>query len=93
MSSCRTITVGSSLSETLMQILLSKMSQELLGSVVISVLSFFPTVLAVGVLMRNSRTLTNQMHNFGVTCSYDEELRFTKSAVIIVSSSGTLQEI
>ena len=54
----------------------------LIGSMITTALHCHPTDLqiALGVLMRDSKQLVNQMYTFGVTCSYVEVLRFKKSA-------------
>lgn len=53
----------------------------------------YPTPMQVdlGVMIRNSKKLINVMHALGVTCSYDEVLRFKKSAAIAASKSVTAQ--
>ena len=43
--------------------------------------------------MRNSKALVSNMNELGVTCTYDELLRFKKSAAVAASSSPTLQGI
>ena len=47
----------------------------------------------LGVLMRNSKKLVTIMHKLGVTCKYDELLRFKKSAAVEATSLATLQGI
>ncbi len=56
----------------------------LIGSMITNTLSNHPTQLQIslGILIRDSKALVKQMHAFGVTCSYDEVLRFKKSAAL-----------
>lgn len=78
-----------SLSPTVLA-LLTKLSPKLdhtlpatmIGSIITSTLHNHPTDLQIdlGVLIRDSKKLINLLHAFGVTCSYDEILRFKKSA-------------
>ena len=67
----------------------------LIGSIITSVLRNQPTniQIALGVLIRDSKQLINQMHAFGVTCSYDEILRFKKSAAIAATEEIDLTGI
>ncbi len=67
----------------------------LIGSIITSVLSNHPTNLqvALGVLIRNSKELVKQMYGFGVTCSYDEVLRFKKSAAVDAARDAELTGI
>lgn len=53
----------------------------LLANIITSVLSNKPTRLqiAFGTLIRDSKSLINQLYQFRVTCSYDEILRFKRS--------------
>jgi len=55
----------------------------------------FPTVLqtALGVLMRDSKALVTKLHEFGVTCSYDEVLQFKKSAAVAATENINLHRI
>lgn len=48
--------------------------------------------IAIGVLMRDSKCLLKHVHDYGVTCSYDE-LRFRKSAAVAAASDVTHQAI
>ena len=43
---------------------------------------------ALGVLLRDSKTLIGYMYDYGITCSYDEVLRFKKSAAKAASASA-----
>ncbi|KAJ8018705.1 hypothetical protein HOLleu_43161 [Holothuria leucospilota] len=54
----------------------------LIGNIITAVLTNYPTQLqiALGVLLRDSKELVKSMSDFGVTCTYDELLRFKKSA-------------
>ena len=67
----------------------------LIGSIITSVLRNQPTniQIALGILIRDSKQLINQMHAFGVTCSYDEILRFKKSAAIAATEEIDLTGI
>ena len=49
--------------------------------------------MAFGVLIRDSKYLLNHMHEYGITCSYDELLRLKKSAVVAASNGITDQGI
>ena len=54
------------------------------GNMITGCVRNFPTVLqiALGVLVRDSKALVTKLHEFGVTCSYDEVLQFKKSAAV-----------
>ena len=80
-------TAAADVSPTL-QSLLSKICKEmnslpviLMGNMVTSIVTKRPTTLqvALGVLIR-SKSLVETLHEFGVTCTYDEMLRFKSSA-------------
>ena len=98
----KTETIENSLSSTLMR-LLAKVSPKLdysppaylIGSIVTNTLKNCPTALqvALGVLMRNSKALVSQLNAFGVTSSYNEVLRFKKSAAVAATSAPALQGI
>ncbi len=66
-----------------------------LASIITGSLSNHPTHLqvALGVLIRSSKELVNQLHAFGVTCSYDEVLRFKKSAALATTHDACLSGI
>lgn len=49
--------------------------------------------IALGVLLRHSKALVNLMHDFGVTCSYDEVLRFKKSPAAAATKEFALSGI
>ncbi|KAL4224762.1 hypothetical protein ACF0H5_015459 [Mactra antiquata] len=84
-------TVSTNTSNTLLEFL-AKLSNELnrtntaylIGNIVSSVVQNFTTPLqvALAIIMRDSKTLINQMNKFNVTCSYDEMRRFKKSAAL-----------
>lgn len=91
-----------SVSETLLKLLkelspkLDKtLSAILVGSMITSAMRNHPTTLQIdlGVLMRDSKKLVNHMHAFGVTCSYDEVLRFKKSAALAATTDMDLSGI
>ena len=67
----------------------------LIGSIITSVLHNHPASLQIdlGVLIRYSKELINEMHAFGVTCSYDEVLRFKKSAACATAQDNELSSI
>ncbi|KAG1651907.1 Craniofacial development protein 2 [Nymphon striatum] len=49
--------------------------------------------IALGVLLRDSKELLCHMYDYRVTCSYDELLRFKKSAAVAAAGDLTQQEI
>lgn len=55
-----------------------------IGNIITAIVTGNPTDLqiALGVLIRGSKQVINQMYQFGVTCSYDEALRFNTSATV-----------
>jgi len=57
-----------------------------------STLHNHPTDLQIdlGVLVRDSKKLIELLHAFGVTCSYDEILRFKKSAAFSAAADMDL---
>ena len=91
-----------SVSTTLMD-LLAKISTKLnytppgilIGNIVTNILCNHPTTLqlALGNLIRDSKLLINQMYQFRVTCSYDEILRFKKSAAFAATKEMQLSGI
>lgn len=95
-------TVDASVYSTL-QKLLGKISPKftdslpaaLIGNIVTSMVKKEATDLqiALGVLLRDSRTLVEHMHDYRVTCSYDELLRFKKSAAVVAASDLSKQGI
>ena len=72
--------------------ILSKISEKLngslpsllIGNIITSVMKNFSTPLqiALAVLLRDSKQQVKAFHDFGVTCSYDELLRFKKSVAV-----------
>ena len=54
----------------------------LIGNIITSVVKNLTTSLqiALGVLLRDSKEQVHSFHDFGITCSYDELLRFKKFA-------------
>ena len=91
-----------SVSQTLME-LLALLSNKLdytlpallIGNIITSVITNKPTNLqiALGNLLRDSRKLINPFYQFGVTCSYDEILRFKKSAALAATKEIKLSGI
>ena len=94
--------ISKSVSSTLMD-LLGKLSANidytipalLIGNIVTSIISNNPTNLqiALGNLIRDSKSLINQMYQFGVTCSYDEILGFKRSAALAATNDIQLSGI
>lgn len=92
----------SSCSPTLMELLASvndnlnnTLPALLIGNIITSVTSnkFTDLQLALGNLIRDSKTLINNMYHFRITCSYDEILRFKKSAAIAATKDIKLSGI
>ena len=67
----------------------------LIANIITSVLSNKPTHLqiALGNLLRDSKSLINRLYQFRVTCSYDEILRFKKSAALAATKDIKLSWI
>lgn len=67
----------------------------LIANIITSVLSNKPTnmQIALGNLIRDSKSLINQLYQFRVTCSYDEMQRFKKSAVLAATRDIKLSGI
>ena len=67
----------------------------LIGNIITSIISnkFTDLQLALGNLMRDSKALMNRMYQFKVTCSYDEILRFKKSAALAANKDIKLSGI
>lgn len=59
----------------------------LIGNIITSVLRNKPTDLqiALGVLLRDYKTILGYTFDYGITCCYDEVLRFKKSAAVIAA--------
>ena len=49
--------------------------------------------IALGILLRESKSIPNHMHDYSVKCSYDEVLRFKKSVTVAASIDPKLQGI
>ena len=66
----------------------------LIGNIITSLLtnSFTTFQIALGVLTKESKDLVNYFHDFSVTCSYDEILRFKKSAATTQSSLSGISD-
>ena len=67
----------------------------LIGNIITSVLNNTATDLqvALGVLLRDSKDLISHFHDYHVTCSYDEILRFKKSAAVSAADDPSQQGI
>ena len=67
----------------------------LIGNIITSLLtnSFTTLQIALGVLMKDSKDLVNHFYDSGVTCSYDEILRFKKSAALAATTQSSLSGI
>ena len=67
----------------------------LIGNIVTSALFSKPTNLqiALGNLLRDHKSTVNKLYRFGVTCSYDEILRFKKSAALEATKNLKLSRI
>ena len=67
----------------------------LIGNIITSVLRNQPTDLQIslGVLLRDSKLILGYTHDFGVTCTYDEVLRFKKSAAVAASRDPSVHGI
>ena len=90
---------GSSTLLTLLATLSPKLNKTLpallIGNTVTSVLKNQAIALqvALGFLLRDSKTIVNNMYDYRVTCSYDELLRFKTSAAVAASSDPSKQGI
>lgn len=95
-------TASEAASDTLLS-LLAKISPKLentlrailIGNIVTGTLNNTPTALqiALGILLKDSKEIISQLHEFGVTCTYDEVLRFRKSAAAAASQEKALSGI
>ena len=93
--------VQTPVSETLLE-LLHKVSSKfcdslpslLIGNIVASIITGSPTDLqiALGIAMRRNKTLVQLLHEYQVTCSYDEILLFKYSAAV-ASATAVSQDI
>lgn len=93
---------GESVSSTLHKLLAAvsprlsnSLPATLIGNIVTSVMTSQPTDLqiALGVLLRDSKMIINHMYDYRVTCSYDEVLRFKKSAAVAAAQDLSQQGI
>ena len=64
----------------------------LIGNIITSTITNKPTTLqiVIGLLMRE-KAIIEQCHEFGITCTYDEVLRFRSSAAYAASKEKALQ--
>ena len=67
----------------------------LIGNIVTSIVQdcSTPLMLALGNLLRTSKILLNHFYDYGVTCTYDEILRFKKSAAANSANAAYLQGV
>ena len=65
----------------------------MIGNMVTAILKQKPTDLqvALGILFRDSKSILGYMYDFGITCSYDEVLKFKKSAAVAASATSSIQ--
>ena len=79
--------------------ILPKLNRSLPASMISSkatdIVKNHPTSLQVslGVLCRDSKDLINHLHAFHITCSYDEILRFKKSAAVATKEDINMEAI
>ena len=67
----------------------------LIGKIITSVLRNRPTYLqiALGVLLRDYKTILGYTYDYGIACSYDEILRFKKSAAVVAAKDPSVHGI
>ena len=67
----------------------------LIGNIITSLLtnSFTTLQISLGVLMKDSKDLVNHLYDFGGTCSYEEIIRFKKSAALAATTQSSLSGI
>ena len=67
----------------------------LIANIVTYVLRNSPTLLqvAIGILLRDSKTVISHMYDYRVTCSYGEVLRFKSSSAVAASTNPANQGI
>ena len=67
----------------------------MIGTIITSVLRHKSTGLqiALGVLLRDSKTILSHTYHYGITCSYDEVIRFKMSGVMMASKGPNIQGI
>ena len=86
-----------------LQALLSAISEKLdqslsallIGNIITSIVNNIQTDLqiALAVLLRNSKEIVSHMYDYRITYSYDELLRFKKSAAVAAAKDLDEQEI
>ena len=66
-----------------------------IGNIITSVLRNRPTDLqiALGVLLRDYKTILGYTYDYGITCSYDEILRFKMSAAVVAAKDPSVHGI
>ena len=67
----------------------------LIGNIITSTLTAYPTQLQIclAVKLRESKETVKTMNDFGVTCTYDELLRFKRSAAVATAKNTELKAI
>ena len=67
----------------------------LIGNIITSVLRNRPIDLQIvlGVLLRDYKTIPGYTYDYGITCSYDEILRFKKSAAVVAARDPSVHGI
>ena len=67
----------------------------LIGNIITSVVNNTATELqiALGVLLGDSKELISHLHDYRITCSYDETLHFKKSAAVSAARDLAHQSI
>lgn len=67
----------------------------LIGNIITSVITNNPTQMQISlaVFLRDSKEVVKTMNDFGVTCTYDELLRFKKSAAVAAAKNVELTSI
>ena len=89
----------SSTLERLLECVSSKFSNSLysalIGNIVTSIVQNRTThlQLSLGILFRHSKVTPNHLHDYRVTCTHDEVLRFKKSAAVNSAKDGYLQGV
>ncbi|MPC81316.1 hypothetical protein E2C01_075923 [Portunus trituberculatus] len=73
----------------------TSLAAAMVGNIVTSQVTNQPTDLqiALGLLTRDSKKVVDQLYDFRVTCSYDEVMRFKKSAAHASYSDACLQRL
>ena len=89
----------SSTLQSLLECVSSKFSNSfysaLIGNIVTSIVQNRTThlQLALGIFFRHSKVTLNHLHDYRVTCTYDEILRFKKSAAVNSAKDGYLEGV